>query len=186
MKRFVMLATVMLIAVSVGAQEYRTPKMEVRPQTDVAMKAVWRHTYVAADTVVTTGKFRDTVYSPWYETPAGSRCFFTYYIDGRHAYMENGYKDTLRPNDSLNLNFQTSVAGDFVVTTTNLGTYLPSATDLDSVLQYVATLARDTIVMRAPLIRAMVVMMDSSAAARPNLVGNTYTTSITLFLTAKP
>lgn len=187
MKRWIVVMAVLLAAIGAQAQDFRyRGKDAVMPYGNLEIKAVWKHTYVAADTVVTTGKFRDTVYSPWYEVPAASKFFFTYYIDGRHALAENGFKDTLRPNDSLNLNFQTSINGHEVLTTTNLGTYLPSATDLDTVLQYAATLARDTICMRSPLIRAMVVVKDSSAAARANLVGNTYSTGLKLYLTAKP
>lgn len=187
MKKLIVMAVLLIAIGSVTAQDFRyPPKVNVTPFGNLEMKAVWKRTYAAADTVVTTGKFRDTVVSPWFEVPAASKFFFTYYIDGKHALAENGAKDTLRPNDSLNLNFQTSYNGYDVTTTSNLGTYLPSATDLDTVLQFAATLARDTICMRAPLIRAMVVMKDSSAAARAGLVGNTYSTGFKLYLNAKP
>lgn len=188
MKKVMVMATALLIATGVWGQEFRyRGKSFEQTYNNLEMRSVWKHAYVAADTVVTTGKFRDTVYSPWMECPSGSKYLIAFYADGKHSYQENGYKDTARANDSIALRLQTC-ANRYGIpdTTLTIGSLLMGSTDLDSTITYVQSLVRDTCLMRFPLVRSLVVVKDSSAAARAGLVGNTYSTSFTVILRVQP
>jgi hypothetical protein len=151
------------------------------------LTATWTHTYVAADTVVTTGKFTDTVYTPFMPIGDFRRFWFQFTVDGREARQYTGYKDTARANDSVAFVIQTTMGTDVLgggrlpsynpsLANYVAGSCVPGSADLDTTIVRSVSLGVDSTVVIGEFMRAAFIVKDSSAAARAGLVGNTYGT----------
>jgi hypothetical protein len=160
------------------------------------LTAKWTHTYVAADTVATTGKFRDTVYTPFMPIHDYRRFWFQFTINGREALQYVGYKDTLRANDSVAFVIQTAMLPDtlstgrlpeYNPTVANYvaGSCVPGSADMDTTIVRSVSLGVDSTVAIGNYMRGVFIVKDSSVAARPGLVGNTYGTRFIVNISAK-
>jgi hypothetical protein len=159
--------------------------VKIAPQSVIpVLRGNWLRTYVAADTTA-ANKRRDTVYTGWGFIPSATKFFPAVNIDGKSAGSMGAF-DTLMVADSLNINFQTSMDQVTILATTNLGVCIPGSADLDTTIAYAATLARDSLFMRARWVRGMFVMKDSAAANRPTFFNRLYGRAFWLYVNSRP
>jgi hypothetical protein len=174
--------------------------VDVVPYTSMVDLSVnWTRQWSAADTTA-GAKIVDTLYSRWQYIPACETFPFAAYVDGKHAY-EIGAIDTNMVGDSVFVRIQTILTSTeyfgghegvgkktdtTMMTTTVLGTILPGSADLDTLVTYIPTVARDSVLMWARYVRAMFIVIDSTEANAPGRFGKIYGRKLTLYINAKP